>query len=268
MKLLLNTYPYRLEHGYELGFGPSCFSKLVEIILAFHNEDQLILFPYCEYDKNFDPHKEMIAEDILSSFHDDVLFDPDGKLEAVICNHLLNYYYPRVESVENKAELKISLLKEFRDKQLEKFKEEENGLINSIKELLYNLRYCTELIEEDLDMQEFIHSRAVTINSDWPFQYEKPQHLKRIIWFSSTTPDDIMGTLGKTDWWFSCVITDKQENLLDYNYFLDYTEEHGLNEGDFDGMVLLISTKNHDDFINQIVPKLINIFNNQLEIIV
>lgn len=268
MKLLLNTYPYRFEHGYDLGFGPSCFPKLVEIIMAFHDENQLILFPYCEYDKNLEPHKEMIAENELSGFHYNVLFDPDGKLEAAMCDHLFKYYYSQVESVENEEELKISLLKEFRDKKLEHLKEEDNDLINSIKELLYNLRFHTELHEQDLGLQEFINSRTITTNTDWLFQYEKPQHLKRIIWFNSTSPEDIMGTLEKNDWWFSCVITDSEKNPADYNYFLEYTEEHGLNDGDFDGMVLLIRTYNHDCFTKKVVPKLKNLFNNQLEIIV
>ncbi|MFF2910503.1 hypothetical protein [Paenibacillus sp. NPDC057934] len=44
MNLRMSASSYRLELGYELGFGPSVYDTMAEIILSFREPKQDILF--------------------------------------------------------------------------------------------------------------------------------------------------------------------------------------------------------------------------------
>ncbi|MCM3272446.1 hypothetical protein [Paenibacillus elgii] len=93
LKLQLNTYPFRFEHAYELGFGPSCFDSLAEIIQIITGTDKEVLFAYFDYDKDIEPHKNEFSKEFLTGFYNDSLYDKDGETQRKVKEIFFNFYY-------------------------------------------------------------------------------------------------------------------------------------------------------------------------------
>ncbi|MEK8128496.1 hypothetical protein WMW72_11325 [Paenibacillus filicis] len=260
MKLYLNTYPFRFEHAYELGFGPSCFDSLAEIIQAFTDADKEVLFAFFDYDKDKEPHKNEISEEILMGFYNDT--HRDGEAERQVKEILFNFYYEEEQKHEhiNIEELKNQLLTQFRNTDIDLL----NDVVkDQLKASLYRCFMKYGFNDIELSTQLFIQERLKYENLAWPFPQEKPDFLKRILWYKVLSKEEIIHALTDTDWWFKCVIASPNRKFEEYTYFLNYTEEHG---DECDGMVLYISTKEVNHFQNVIVPRLQQLYST-LEIV-
>ena len=246
MKLFLKSNPIRLEIGYELGYGPN--AEIAELILAFKEDDEEVLFQFMEYDKSKEPHKAFFSKMNLEHFHADVLWDPDHKLASSVVQLL------RRQSSSKEANLTDEQwIEEFRKQELDNM---DAGIIHEIQELLYEM--CTKygLREYPEDVQNFIHPRVKYQNKLWLKHVDIPQHLNNVIWYALQTKEEIINALELTDFWFSCAILSKGTAPEQFNSYLSYTEEHGLEPEDPDGMVLYIQIRNKERFLEKTLPKL------------
>lgn len=247
MKLFLKSNPIRLEIGYELGYGPN--SEIAELILAFKEDDEEILFNFIEYDETKDPYKAMISKMNVEYFHAGVFWDPDYEMTARVADLLKRKSYNKEANLTNEQ-----WIEEFRKQELNDM---DAGLIHEIEELLYEyvhdfheLKECPEAV------QNFIYPRVKFQNKLWLKHVDIPQHLKNVIWYALQTKEEIINALELTDFWFSCAIVSKGTAPEQFNSYLSYTEEHGLEPEDPDGMVLYIQIRNKERFLEKTLPRL------------
>ncbi|MEC0225710.1 hypothetical protein [Paenibacillus alba] len=60
------------------------------------------------------------------------------------------------------------------------------------------------------------------------------------------------------------MIVNRNTTVENYNYFLDYTEEHG---EDYDGMVLYITASKKRHFKDTVLPRLMDLLGDKLEVV-
>ncbi|MBB3113225.1 hypothetical protein FHS18_005328 [Paenibacillus phyllosphaerae] len=245
MKLNMTTHPYRLEQGYELGYGPSAFPTLAEMILAFREPEQDVIFDYINWDNNLDPHKDQLIQEALYDYHNELIHDPDGTVSQRVKEVLLQHYAPDRDPQKNTA-LMDQLLAHYKQVPLDELNEE---LTRKIGAVIHGHRAIYTLEDQDADTQSFINDRLAHTNTTWLLPYERPVYLKNILWYRVNTKEDILTAFEKTDSWFTCAIVNPGQPVEDYTYFLNYTEEH-------DGMALYISTRTPDHFRSVVLPKL------------
>jgi len=77
--------------------------------------------------------------------------------------------------------------------------------------------------------------------------------LKNIFWYRVNSKEDILKSFDLNNWWFSCAIVDRNTRFENYNYFLNYTEEHG---EEHDGLVLYITASRKEHFKDAVLPRL------------
>ncbi|MFG0214844.1 hypothetical protein ACFU8X_17200 [Brevibacillus porteri] len=261
MKLLMNTSPYRLEQGYELGFGPIVFDTMAEVILAFRQPWQDILFSYTNWDRELDPHRENLIEDSVRGFHTDVIYDPNQAISLRVKEVLLHHYAPGSDPRASQA-LMDQMLARFREVPLDELDEE---LLRKIGTAVHGMNSFYTLEDRDEATQTFINSRLVeTTNSTWLYPFERPVDLKNQLWYRANTKEEILQSFELTHWMFACVIVNRNTRVEDYSYLLDYTEEHG---DEHDGMVLYISAKSPELFKDAVLPQLQVLLGDKLEII-
>ncbi|MCD1259430.1 hypothetical protein B5M42_011350 [Paenibacillus athensensis] len=264
MKLCLNQRPCRLEMGYELGFGPSVFEKMAEIVRAFPDAGEDVLFSYANWDRAL----EICEADVLlgdaKSFHADIVLDPDQIISQKVKEILLRHHAPGSEPRMHQS-LMDRLLALFRRADFAELDEQlllEMGTVVHQSLMTYTL--------EDLDeaTQSFVKSRLRTCNSVWLWPDEKPHHLKNILWYRVNTIADIREALERTGWWFDGVIVSPDKDIEAYSYMLWYTEEHGLEHDEHDGMVLYIhiSKEQEAHFRQTVLPRLQEILGDRLEV--
>ncbi|REK76800.1 hypothetical protein [Paenibacillus paeoniae] len=256
MKLLINTTPYRLEQDYESGFDPNAFDMMAEVILAFCEPGQDILFSYTNWDSELDPHKVHMVEEAARNFHSDIVSDPDLAISQRVKEVLLNHYAPERDPNQNQV-LMEQMFTYFREVPYDELNEELLLKIGSAvhgMQTVYTLEDCKE------DTQAFINSRLVDTNTTWLLPYEQPVYLKNILWYRASTKEEVLQSFGLTDWCFSCAIVNPQTSVDQYSFFLNYTEEE-------DGMVLYISTNTPDYFKETVVPRLERLLGESLEIV-
>ncbi|MCA1291512.1 hypothetical protein LBW89_00610 [Paenibacillus sp. alder61] len=255
MKLFIHTDPIRFEVGYEWGYGPC--SEIVDMIFSFWGKNQELLFAYRELDRDKDEHKDEISEDLIEAFHADILYDEDGKMEKKIYEILVSSSYVTDPKITMEQ-----LLTKFRTADL---KNVDSSTKQQIKEALYKSYTIYELMDEPSETQSFINERIKSENSLWLSHYNKPDHLKRILWYKLSSREEVVKAI-EINFWFSCMLVDQGAPLEEYNYFLTYTEEHG-DIGEHDGMVLYIKTKKLIEFMDLVVPKLESTF-GKIDIII
>ncbi|TQR34007.1 hypothetical protein [Brevibacillus brevis] len=261
MKLLLNTSPYRLEQGYELGFGPSVFDTMAEVILAFREPCQDILFSYTNWDRELDPYRENLIEDSVHNFHADVIYDPNQEISLKVKEVLLHHYAPESDPIANQV-LMDQMLTRFREAPLDELDEE---LLRKIGTAVHEMHSFYTLKDRDEATQTFINNRLVeTTTSTWLYPFERPAHLESQLWYRANTKEEILQSFELTHWMFACVIVNRNAKVEDYFYLLNYTEEHG---DEHDGMVLYISTKWPELFKDAVLPKLQVLLGDKLEIV-
>ncbi|GEC91330.1 hypothetical protein [Brevibacillus brevis] len=237
MKLLMNTSPFRLEQGYELGFGPSVFDTMAEVILAFREPWQDILFSYTNWDREFDPHRENLIEDSVHCFHADMIYDPNQTICLRVKEILLHHYAPESDLRTNEA-LMDQMLARFREVPLDELDDE---LLRKIGTAVHEMNSFYTLEDRDEATQTFVKNRLVeTTSSTWLYPFERPVNLKNQLWYRVNTIEEILRSFELTSWMFACVIVNRNARVEDYCYLLDYTEEHG---DEHDGMVLYMSAK-------------------------
>ena len=246
LKLFLNLDPIKLEIGYELGFGPS--AEIAELILAFKEDNEEILFHFIEYDKTKDPHKALISKMNLEQFHAGVLWDPDYEMANRVVDVLKRKSFRKDVNVTNEQ-----WIEEFRKQELDDI---DNGLKNEIQELLYDMCTTYELKEYPESVRHFIRPRVKYQNKLWLKHVDVPPHFKSVLWYELQTKEEIVKALEYTDFWFSCAILSKGTAPEHFNAYLSYTEEHGLEAGDPDGMVLYIQIRDKARMLEKTLPKL------------
>ncbi|MFG0215508.1 hypothetical protein ACFU8X_20575 [Brevibacillus porteri] len=259
MKLIISEEGYRLEMGYEIGFGPPSFKTLTNIIQAFISEDLTVLHPYAERDRERLTMKKQLKDHLLDSFHYDVLFD-EAEVQANHIKKIIFSHYSKERNLADSAEQKNKLLIEFRNSKLEDI---DFSLKDKIKDYLYSTNIRLSIDDCDIDTQEFIKKRIKFYNQEWLLDYEKPVDLKGIYWIEVVSTEDILTWFEINDWWFKCAIVNQDEVVRNYQYFLDYTEEHGTV---FDGMVLKIREKKKGLFLRSVLPNLQKILKVDIEI--
>ncbi|CAM3306643.1 hypothetical protein PALU110988_14955 [Paenibacillus lupini] len=260
LKLALNTYPFRLELGYELGFGPEAYEKMAKVIQAFHEPSMDILFSYTNWDRDKDPHKDDLIQDSALNFHADIIDDRDQKISQKVKEVLLQHYAPERDPKGNQSVMD-QLLAYFRQVPIEELNEE---LLQKIGYVVYEEQGNYTLEDQDPTTQAFVNSRLVAANSAWLLPYERPVYLKNILWYRANTQEEIVKSFELTDWWFTCALVNPDTQVEDYRYFLNFTEEH---EEECDGMVLTISTPNPQSFKDSVIPKLVELLGEELEIV-
>ncbi|WP_147384536.1 hypothetical protein [Paenibacillus sp. 1011MAR3C5] len=260
MKLVMNASPYRLEQGCELGFGPSAYDRMAEVILAFHEQGQDILFSYTNWDSELDPHKAHMIEEAARNFHSDAVSDPELEISQRVKEVLLNHYAPERDPNHNSV-LMDQLFAYFREVPYDELNEE---LLQKIGSAVHSMQTVYTLEDCKEDTQAFVKSRLVDTNTTWLLPYERPGYLKNIMWYRVNTKEEILQSFELNDWWFSCVIVNPHTPVGQYAFFLNYTEEHGEER---DGMVLYISTNTPDYFKESIVPRLKIVLGDSLEIV-
>ncbi|WP_289139178.1 hypothetical protein [uncultured Brevibacillus sp.] len=260
MKLLITQDGYRLEIGYELGFGPSSYDSLADIIDAFVNEEMIAMHAFIEWDKDLYSVKNMLKDDLLEFFHYDVLHDEDGKQTNKI-KDIIYSHYSEMETIVESDDLKNKLLNDFRSTSLNEI---DNSLREKIKDYLFGINNKCSLEDWNIHTQEFVKKRSTFYNKEWLFDYEKPIDLKGIYWISIQSKEDTMYWFDLYDWSFKCVIIDKHTDFAMYHYFLDFTEEHG---DEFDGMVLKIRENTTGRFLLSVLPRLQKIFSDRIEVV-
>ncbi|PYE47822.1 hypothetical protein HUB98_24635 [Paenibacillus barcinonensis] len=129
-------------------------------------------------------------------------------------------------------------------------------LINEIQEVLYELITIYELKEYSESVKSFIFPKVKYQNTLWLMPSEIPNHLKNVMWYKLQTKEEIVMALEYTDFWFNCVIVPQGAPPENFNSCLHYTEEHGVEAEDPDGMVLYIQIKDKARFIENTLPKL------------
>ncbi|SFF21554.1 hypothetical protein SAMN05216378_5504 [Paenibacillus catalpae] len=258
MKLDLNTYPFRLEQGYELGYGPAGYETMAKVISAFQEPQSDILFSYTNWDRDKDPHKGELMESAAHDFHYGIINDPatSSKVKEI----LLLHYAPERDPKVSQAVMD-QLLAYFREVPLEEINEE---LLRKIGSAVYEKQGVYTLADQDAATQDFVNSRLVDTNSVWLLPYERPVYLENVLWYRVNTQEEMVQAFERTDWWFTCAIVDRSKQVEDYRYFLNYTEEHG---EDHDGMVLYISTPDPRHFKDTVIPRLKELLAEQLEIV-
>ncbi|WP_147423870.1 hypothetical protein [Cohnella endophytica] len=260
MKLIMSTSPYRLELGYELGFGSSVYDSMAELILAFHEPDQNILFLYTNWDRKLVPHRDRMIQNETKSFHADVIYDPEEAISRRVKEILLHHYAPELDPNDNQTYMD-ELLAQFREAAYEELNEE---LLLKIGTAVHDMNSVYTLEDQNETTQAFVNSRLMFTNSTWLFTYDRPVNLKNILWYKVSTKEEIIESFELTDWWFKCVILNADTPVEECSYFLNYTEEHGDNH---DGMVLYISPESTDSFKENVLPRLQNLVVNKLEIV-
>nr|WP_145403212.1 hypothetical protein [Paenibacillus xylanexedens] len=246
MKLFLNSNPIKLEIGYELGYGPS--DEIAELILAFKEDNEEVLFHFIEYDKTKDPHKAFISKMNLQHFHAVVLWDPDHKLTTRVVQALRHKSSSKEANLTDEQWIEV-----FRNQKLEDM---DVGLKNEIQELLYDMCSKYELREYPEAVQNFIRPRVKYQNKLWLKHMDMPQHVKNVIWYELQKKEEIIKALEYTDFWFSCAIVSKGTGPEQFNSYLSYTEVHGFEPEDPDGMVMYIQIRNKERFLEKTLPKL------------
>jgi hypothetical protein len=258
LKLIANTYPFRLEQGYELGVGPAGYEMMAQIISIFQEPHSDILFSYTNWDRDRDPHKDELMKEAAHDFHYGIINDPvtGSKVKEI----LLHHYAPERDPKASQSVME-KLLTYFREVPLEELNEE---LLRKIGAAVYEIQGIYTLEEQETATQEFVNSRLAATNSVWLLPYDRPVYLKNIMWYRVNTEAEMVQAFELTDWWFTCAIVDRNKSVEDYRYFLNYTEEQG---EDHDGMVLYISTPDPQHFKDTIIPRLKELLGNQLEIV-
>ncbi|TXK84905.1 hypothetical protein [Paenibacillus sp. N3.4] len=260
MRLFMNSFPIRFEQGYELGYGPSVYDMMAEFILAFPNLNEDVLFTYTNWNKDLDTLEDFILEESAESFHFDLIYDPEHKIGNKVKRILLNHYAPECDPKVD-VELMDQLMTNFKAASLNELDEE---LVRVIGKAVHGMQSIYTLEDRDELTQYFVNSRLVDINSSWLWSYEKPDHFKNILWYRANSKDDILQSFNLTSWWFSCAIVNSNTTVENYSYFLDYTEEHG---EEHDGMVLYITTSNKGHFKDKVLPVLMDLLGDKLEVI-
>ncbi|MCM3627935.1 hypothetical protein M3194_11225 [Paenibacillus glycanilyticus] len=256
MKLIANTYPFRLEQGYEEGFGPDAYEKMAKVILAFREPQTDILFSYTNWDRDKDPHKEELIKDAAETFHAGAVHDPDQAISAQVKEILLHHYAPERDPKAS-GTVMDQLLAYFKEVPLEEINEE---LLQKIGSAVYKLQGKYTLEDADPAAQVFVNSRLADTNSTWLLPYDRPVYLKNILWYRVNSQEEVLQSFELTDWLFTCAVVDRDKQVGDYRYFLDHSEEH-------DGMVLHISASDPQHFKAAVIPRLMELLGDDLEIV-
>ncbi|UJF32233.1 hypothetical protein [Paenibacillus hexagrammi] len=254
----MNDSPYRLEQGYELGFGPSVYATMADVILAFSSPNEDILFSYANWDINLDPHKDYMIEQSAEFFHSDMI--PDPKISQKVKGILLKHYAPDCDPKTSLA-LMESLMTRFKQTPLDELNEE---IQHKIGFAVHEMQTFYTLEDRDENTQAFVKSRIVDVNSTWLLTNERPMHLKNLIWYRVNSKEEILRSFHLTDWWFNCAIVKRNTDVENFSYFLDYTEEHG---EEHDGMVLYIKPSNREHFFDTVIPRLSEVLGDKLQVV-
>ncbi|NOV04836.1 hypothetical protein [Paenibacillus planticolens] len=260
MKLIVNTSPFRLEQGYDLGYGPSVYDTMAEVILAFQNPNEDILFSYANWDTELDPHKDYFIQESACSFHFGIIHDPDQAIAQKVKEVLWHHYEPKCEPKSNMA-LLDELMTQFKETPFTELNEE---LIRKIGTTVHEMQTIYALEDRDEKTQSFVNHRLVDTTSTWPLSNDRPVNLKNILWYRANTKEEILRSFDLTDWWFTCAIVTRNTTVENFNYFLDYTEEHG---EEHDGMVLYITASKKMHFKDTVLPRLIGLLGDKLEVV-
>ncbi|GMK36979.1 hypothetical protein PCCS19_00320 [Paenibacillus sp. CCS19] len=249
MKLHTNTYPYRLELGYELGFGPSVFDFITELILTFREPGQDILFLYTNWNRELDPHRDEMIEISASSFHAGIIYDPNQAIRQRVMEVLSHHSAPNLKHQVN-SDIMDELFSQFIGTA---YKELDKELLLKIGAIVHEMNSVYSLEDLNEITQAFVNDRLVYNNCSWLLPYDRPDNLKSTLWYRANTKEEIKQSFELTDWWFNCVILNEEAPVEGYDYFLHFTEEHG---DDHDGMVLQISRRSTDHFEKVVLPRL------------
>jgi len=257
----MNTTPYRLEHGYELGFGPSVYDTMAEVILAFSSSEKDILFSFANWDKDLAPERDYMIKESAYSFHSDIIHDPDQKIAKKVKEILLQHDAPDRIPKDN-PDLMDQMLADFKDVPFDQLNED---LVMKIGTIVFDMKTIYTLNDRDEITRDFVNKRLVETNTTWLYPYERPSYLINLLWYRANTKEDILLSFNLTDWWFSCVIVSPNTGVEEYSYFLSYSEEHG---EEHDGMVLCINVNNKEHFQDFVLPPLQLLLGDRLEIVI
>lgn len=173
----MNTSPFRLEQGYDLGFGPSVYETMAEVILTFQNSNEDILFSYTNWDAELDPHKDYFIEESACSFHLGIIHDPDEAISQKVKEVLLHHYEPKCDPKSNMA-LLDQLMTQFKETPLNELNEE---LIRKIGTSVHRMQTIYTLEDREEKTQSFVNNHLVYTTSSWPLAYDSPVNLKKHI---------------------------------------------------------------------------------------
>lgn len=257
MKLMIDSHPFRLEQGDELGYGPAAFETMAKIIQAFREPDTDVLFQYTNWDRNKDPHKESLMMDAAETFHAGAILDPDQTISAAVKEILLRHYAPERDPKASQAVMD-QLLAYFKEVPLDELNEE---LLRKIGSAVYEAYGTYTLEDEDEATQAFVNSRLVDTNTVWLLPADRPVYLKNILWYRVNAQEEIVRAFELTDWWFTCAITEQNKPADEYRYLLDYSE------GDA-GALLYITAADPHHFKAVVVPRLKELLGEELEVVV
>ncbi|MZQ81091.1 hypothetical protein GQF01_02945 [Paenibacillus sp. 5J-6] len=157
MRLIMKSLPYLLEQGYELGFGPSVYDTMAELILAFSEPDQNILFLYTNWDRRLDPHRDEMIQNDAQYFHADVIYDPEQAISRRVKEILLHHYAPKLDPNDNQTYMD-ELLAQFREAAYEELNEE---LLLKIGTAVHDMNSVFTLEEQNEATQAFVNSRLM-----------------------------------------------------------------------------------------------------------
>lgn len=264
--MILKIYKdiYRLELGYGFDLVERSYLKLLwNVVKCFCDNDEMTLFGYTEYDKDLDPDKEWSCNEFLKDFHTDRLYnDPDRIITPI--KDILYKHYSDLTNNKKINKNKDELLLEFRNTSLENI---DPLLKNKIKAFLYSKVFVTELTDENEKFQEFVKEKISFISREWYFpaeyslHFEEPDNFIRTLWINLKGKEEVSKWVNGSSG-FTCIISEKEKPLLEYNYYLIYGE---IGPDATMGLEIVERKKGH--FLNTVFPRLEKIFNNQIEIV-
>ncbi|MCK9857871.1 hypothetical protein [Paenibacillus sp. ATY16] len=256
MKLMIDSHPFRLEQGDELGYGPAAYETMAKVILAFREPDTEVLLQYTNWDRDKDPHKESLMMDAAETFHAGAILDPDHTISTAVKEILLRHYAPERDPEASQAVMD-QLLAYFQEVPLDELNEE---LLLKIGSAVYEVYGTYTLEDEGEATQAFVNSRLADTNTVWLLPNERPVYLKNILWYRVNAQEEIVRAFELTDWWFTCAIAEQNKRVEEYRYFLNYTEENV-------GAVLYITAADPQRFKAAVVPRLKELLGEELEIV-